>query len=129
MKYYFNKTLTGKSFEEAIQIATEALKQEGFGIITEIDMQATFKKKLDKDIGKYAILGACNPSYAYRSVMAEDKIGLFLPCNVIVQGKENGAVEVSAVDPIASMSAVQNEALGTLATEVREKLKRAIEQL
>ena len=129
MKYYFNKTLTGKTFEEAIQITTEALKQEGFGIVTEIDMQATFKKKLDKDIGKYVILGACNPSYAYRSVMAEDKIGLFLPCNVIVQGKENGAVEVSAVDPIASMSAVQNEALGSLATEVREKMKRAIEQL
>ena len=129
MKYYFNKILPGLTFEEALERVTGELKKEGFGVLTEIDVQSTFKKKLDVDFKKYKILGACNPQYAYKSLSREDKIGVFLPCNVIVEENPGGVVEVSAVDPVASMMSVQNEALGELAAEVRQKLMRVIHNL
>jgi uncharacterized protein (DUF302 family) len=128
MSYYFSKSFDG-SFDEAIAKVTEGLKDEGFGILTEIDVKETLKKKLNVDFHKYRILGACNPAFAYQALQAEDKIGLMLPCNVIVQEKENGTVEVSAVDPIASMQAIQNPALGDIAAQVREKLKGVIDNL
>ncbi len=129
MAYYFNKVLNTKDFDKAIEQVTEALKKEGFGILNEIDLQATLKKKIDADINRYKILGACNPQFAYKAVQKENKIGVFLPCNVIVQEHNNGAIEVSAVDPIASMTSVQNEDLGEIATEIQNKLKRFIENI
>lgn len=128
MSYYFSTTLH-TSFQDAIAKTTEALKTEGFGVLTEIDLKATLKKKLDVDFYNYTILGACNAPFAYQALQAEDKIGTMLPCNVIVQEKVSGEVEVSAVDPMASMSSVENESLGGIAAEVQEKLKRVIEQL
>ncbi len=128
MSYYFSKFFDG-SFDEAIAKVTVGLSNEGFGILTEIDVKETLKKKLNVDFHKYRILGACNPAFAYKALQAEDKIGLMLPCNVIVQEKENGTVEVSAVDPIASMQAIQNPALGDIAAQVREKLKGVIDNL
>lgn len=129
MSYYINKTLTGITFEEGISKITESLKNEGFGILTEIDIRATLKKKLDVDFYNYKILGACNPPYAYKALQAEDKIGAMLPCNVIVQEKVKGEIEISAVDPIASMQAVQNPELGELADEIRNKLVKCIEAI
>ena len=128
MSYYYSKTLDD-SFEDAIEKTTEALKEEGFGVLTEIDIKATLKKKLDVDFKKYQILGACNPPLAHKALSAEDHIGLMLPCNVIVQEHENGEVEVSAVDPIASMQAVENDELGGIAQEVRDLLKKVIDNL
>lgn len=128
MSYYFSKTVD-QNFEEAIEKVTGELKKEGFGILTEIDVRETFKKKLDIDFRKYRILGACNPKMAHQAINAESKIGTMLPCNVIVQELENGKVEVTAVDPVASMSAVKNDQLGDVAQQVREGLKRAIENL
>ena len=128
MKYYFSKTITG-NFDNAIQKVTEALKAEGFGILTEIDIKATLKKKLDVDFYNYKILGACNPPYAYKALLAEDKIGAMLPCNVIVQEKIAGRIEISAVDPVASMQAIENEKLAGIATEIRTRLQKVIEQL
>lgn len=128
MSYYFSKTLDS-SFEEAIAKTTKALKEEGFGVLTEIDIKATLKKKLDVDFKKYQILGACNPPLAHKALSAEDHIGLMLPCNVIVQEHENGNIEVSAVDPVASMQAVENDELGDVAQEVRALLKKVIESL
>lgn len=129
MSYYFNTTLPGKTFEEAIEKVTEALKAEGFGVLTEIDVKETLKKKIDVDFKKYKILGACNPHFAHKALSNEDKIGVFLPCNVVVEENDNGQVEVSAVDPIASMIAVKNDALGSIAEEVQAKLKRVIASL
>jgi len=129
MKYYFNKVLPGKSFDKAIELVTVELKKEGFGILTEIDVKKTLKNKIDVDFKKYIILGACNPHFAYKALQAEDKIGVFLPCNVVVEEHENGDVEVSAVDPIASMSSVDNASLGDLATVVRSKLVKVIDGL
>ncbi len=128
MNYYFTKTLSG-NFENIIERVTESLKAEGFGVLTEIDIKATLKKKLDVDFYNYKILGACNPPFAYKALQAEDKIGTMLPCNVIVQEKEAGITEVSAVDPVASMQAIQNPALKNIAKEVREKLKRVIDKI
>lgn len=128
MDYYFKKKLPKQSFEQAIQQVTEALKKEGFGVLTEIDIKATLKKKLDVDFQPYVILGACNPGFAYKALQAEDKIGTMLPCNVIVQERQ-GIVEVAAVNPMASMQAVDNEVLAEVATQVTEKLKRMIDQL
>lgn len=128
MEYYFNKTITD-SFENAIQKVTEALKSEGFGILTEIDLKATLKKKLDVDFYNYTILGACNPPFAYKALLAEDKIGTMLPCNVILQEKVAGQIEVSAVDPAASMQAVENDKLAEIASEIRDRLKKVIEEL
>lgn len=129
MSYYISKTLKETSFEDSIDKITESLKTEGFGILTEIDLKTTFKKKLDAEFYNYKILGACNPHFAYKALASEDKIGTMLPCNIIVQEKEKGAVEVSAVDPMASMQAVKNEKLGSLAQEVRTKLEKCIESL
>jgi uncharacterized protein (DUF302 family) len=128
MSYHFSKVVD-LSFEDAIKRATEELQKEGFGILTEIDVKATLKKKLDVDFRDYKILGSCNPGFAYKALQSEDKIGTMLPCNVIVQVNPEGKVEVSAVDPIASMASVQNESLGGIATEVRDKLKRVIENI
>lgn len=128
MSYYFSTTLH-TTFQEAIDKTTAALQAEGFGVLTEIDLKATLKKKLDVDFYNYTILGACNAPFAYQALQAEDKIGTMLPCNVIVQEKVAGAVEVSAVNPIASMSTVENESLGTIAQEVQDKLKRVIASL
>lgn len=128
MQYYFSKTIEC-SFEEALNKVTESLNEQGFGILTEIDIQATMKKKLGVDFVPYKILGACNPPFAYKALQEENKIGTMLPCNVIVQSLEDGKVEVAAIDPVASMQAVENEALGGIAKEVRAKLKVAIDQL
>jgi uncharacterized protein (DUF302 family) len=116
-------------FDEAIDKVTEELKKEGFGVLTEIDVKQALKKKLDVDFRKYRILGACNPQYAYKALLAEDKIGTMLPCNVIVQETEDGTVEIAAIDPVASMQSVQNESLGEIATTVRSKLKQVIENV
>ena len=127
-KYYFNKTV-GLSFEDAIARVTEELKKEGFGILTEIDMSATMKKKLDVDIRPYKILGACNPPFAYKALQAESHIGIYLPCNVIVQDAGDGKTDVAAVDPMVAMSRVENPDLELVAQEIQAKLKRVIEAL
>jgi len=129
MKYYFSKSLVNVTFDEAIQKVTESLKEEGFGILTEIDIKATLKKKLDVDFYNYKILGACNPPFAYKALLAEDKIGTMLPCNVIVQEKEAGKVEVSAVNPAASMQAIENGELIDIANEIRARLQKVIKAL
>lgn len=129
MSYYFNTILSNKNFEEAIEQVTAALKEEGFGVFTEIDVKETLKKKIDVDFRRYKILGACNPHFAHKALTNENKIGVFLPCNVVVQENDNGEIEVSAVNPIASMSAVQNKSLESIATEVQQKLARVISSL
>ena len=129
MNYYFKTELKNVSFSEAIEMVTEELKKGGFGILTEIDLKATLKKKLDVDFYNYTILGACNPPFAYKALQAEDKIGTMLPCNVIVQEKEPGIIEIAAVDPAASMAAVDNKALNEIAGEVRDTLQRVIRNL
>ncbi len=128
MDYYFAKTVE-LPFEQTIEKVTEELKKEGFGILTEIDIKATLKKKLDADFRNYTILGACNPPFAYEALQTERMIGTMLPCNIIVQDSEGGGTEIAAVDPIASMQAVNNESLGALANEVREKLRKVIESV
>lgn len=128
MSYYFSRKLN-MGFDEAIDKVTEALKEEGFGILTEIDVKETLKKKLDVDFQPYRILGACNPPFAYQALQAEDKIGTMLPCNVIVQQTGENEVEVAAVDPIASMQAIENPKLGEVAQQVQGKLKKVIENL
>jgi uncharacterized protein (DUF302 family) len=128
MKYYFNKTVNG-TFEDVIDKVTQRLKGEGFGILTEIDVTETLKKKLDVDFKKYRILGACNPPYAHKALQAEDKIGTMLPCNVIVQEIEAGTIEVAAVNPMASMQAVENEKLNEVANEITAMLENVIEKL
>lgn len=128
MSYCFSKKVTD-DFDTAIQKVTEELKKEGFGVLTEIDVKETLKKKLDVDFKKYRILGACNPHFAHEALKAEDKIGAMLPCNVIVQEHEDGTVEVSAIDPVASMMAVKNNALDGIAAQVAQKLNHVIDQL
>ena len=128
MTYYTSKTLEG-SIASLRPRVEAALRAEGFGVLTEIDVSATMKKKLDEDIPPYLILGACNPALALRSIKAEDKIGLMLPCNVIMRDASEGRVEVAAVDPMASMQAVTNPALAEVATEVQAKLARVIAAL
>ena len=128
MTYHFSKTLNAP-FDQAIESVTAALGQRGFGVLTTIDVKATLKKKLDVDFRPYTILGACNPNFAYQALQHEDKIGTMLPCNVIVQQRDDGKVEVSAVDPIASMQAIDNPALGAVAGEVRNLLLQTIESL
>jgi uncharacterized protein (DUF302 family) len=128
MEYYFSKTLTA-SFDEAVQRTTDLLKTEGFGIISEINIHEKLKEKLGIDFKKYRILGACNPGYAYKALQMEDNIGTMLPCNVVVIDQGNGKTEVSAVNPVASMMAIQNNELGSIALEITEKLKRVIESL
>jgi uncharacterized protein (DUF302 family) len=128
MSYYFSKILDD-DFDTSIEKVTEELKKEGFGVLTQIDVKETLKKKLDVDFRKYRILGACNPHFAYEALKTEDKIGTMLPCNIIVQEHEDGKVEVSAVDPVASMMAVKNESLGGISMQVKEKLDRVIGNL
>ncbi len=128
MKYYFAKEID-LSFDDAIIHVTDELKKEGFGVLTEIDVKATLKKKLDADFRNYRILGACNPPFAHQALLAEPHIGLMLPCNVVVQESENGKTLVSAIDPIASMQAVDNPSLGEVAEQVRAKLKKVIESV
>lgn len=128
MNYYFNKTVNG-TFEGVIEKVTESLKEEGFGILTEIDITATLKKKLGIDFRNYRVLGACNPPYAHKALEAEDKIGTMLPCNVIVQEIEADIIEVAAVNPMASMQAVENEKLTEIASEITGMLQNIIEKL
>ncbi len=128
MNYYFSTTIEAP-FEQAIAKVTAELKKEGFGILTEIDVRATLKKKLDVDFRNYRILGACNPPFAHEALKVEDKIGTMLPCNVVVQEHAPGKVEVSAVDPMASMMAVNNPQLDDIAVEVQKKLKSVIDRL
>nr|WP_320051015.1 DUF302 domain-containing protein [uncultured Desulfuromonas sp.] len=128
MSYTFD-IIINKPFIETIELVTEALKTEGFGVLTEIDVKATMKKKLDIDMAPYRILGACNPHFAHQALQHEPKIGTMLPCNVIVRELEDGRNEVSAIDPMASMQAVENSALGAVAEQVRKKLHNVIEAL
>ena len=128
MTYYISKTV-GLTFDDAIDAVQAALKDEGFGILTEIDVAATMKKKLDLDYPAYRILGACNPPFAHKALSLENKIGTMLPCNVIVRDQGDGKIEVAAVDPAASMQAVENEELSAVAGEVRAKLQRVIDAL
>lgn len=128
MSYYVSTQLS-TTFDEAVDRVTEALQAEGFGILTQIDVRATLKKKLDVDFRPYLILGACNAPFAYQALQAEEKIGTMLPCNVIVQDKGEGDVEVAAVDPMASMQAVDNPQLEAIAGEVQEKMKAVIAAL
>ncbi len=128
MNYYFSKILLC-TFEEALERVDHALVKEQFGIVSEIDIQTKLKEKLGVDFRKYKILGACNPPYAYQALQKEDKIGTMLPCNFIVQETKDGRVEVAAVDPIASMMAVQNPELGEMAMEVQQKIKNVIDSL
>ena len=129
MSYYISNVVKNASFDEAVEKVTEELKKEGFGVLTEINVSETLKKKIDVDFKKYKILGACNPQFAYKALSAEDKIGVFLPCNVVVEENDNGEIEVSAVDPIASMMSVKNDALVGHATVIREKLVRVISNM
>jgi len=128
MSYSFNKIMSC-SFQDAIVRVTEALKNEGFGVLTEIDVQKTLKKKLDADFRPYTILGACNPNYAYQALQLESRIGTMLPCNVIVQETERGDMEVAAIDPMASMQAIDNPELGGIAAQVQAKLKKVVQSL
>jgi uncharacterized protein (DUF302 family) len=128
MSYHFSRKLD-LAFDEAVERVTAALQREGFGILTEIDVKQTLKTKLDLDFRNYRILGACNPPLAYKALQAEDKIGTMLPCNVIVQDRSGGGVEVSAVDPMASMQAIENPALAAIAETVQGKLKTVIDSL
>ena len=129
MEYYFNKTIGNTPFEKAVEKTKLALQEEGFGVLTEIDMKATLKKKLDVDFYNYTVLGACNAPFAHKALQAEDKIGTMLPCNVIVMEKEPGLVEIAAVNPLASMQAVINKDLMNIADEVGDKLKRVVEKI
>ena len=128
MKYYFNKTIK-LDFDQAVQLVTEELKKEGFGVLTEIDIQKTLKEKINVDFRKYKILGACNPPNAHKALLQEDKVGLMLPCNVIIQELENNLIEVAAIDPVASMIAIENQNLAGIAEEIKEKLERVIASL
>jgi len=123
-----NKTIS-VDFDSAVEKVTERLKSEGFGVLTEIDVKETLKKKIDVDFRRYKILGACNPPNAYKALSNEPYIGLMLPCNVVVQETEDGKIDVSAVDPQASMQAVNNPQLGKIAGEIKEKLERVINSL
>jgi len=128
VSYHFSKSLN-LPFDQAVARVIEALKGEGFGILTDIDVKATLKAKLGEDFRPYRILGACNPGLAHRALQLEDKIGTMLPCNVIVQEREGGGVEVSAVDPVASMRAIENPGLAKVANEVQAKLKSVVDSL
>lgn len=127
MEYYFSKT-TNNGFDDTIEKVTSLLKEEGFGVLTQIDVKDTLKKKLDVNFKKYKILGACNPPFAYKALQSDDKIGVMLPCNVVVA--ENGSsTDVTAIDPLTSMAAVGNNALAEIAGEVSSRLKRVIDKI
>lgn len=126
--FYISK-ITDLPYDKAIEKTTDELKKEGFGILTEIDVKSTLKKKLDVDFRKYIILGACNPEFAYKALSEMDKIGLLLPCNVVVQQTEEGKVEVSTIDPVQMLSIVNKPELAIVAKQVKEKLERAINNI
>jgi uncharacterized protein (DUF302 family) len=128
MSYNTNK-IVNCSYDEAIVKVTEELKKEGFGVLTEIDVKETLKKKIDVDFRKYKILGACNPPLAYKALQAEENIGVMLPCNVIVQEKDNGEVQVSAINPMVAMQSVGNKQLGEVAEQVSSKLQNVLKNL
>ena len=128
MSYYFSKSVTS-SFDQTISAVTEALKKEGFGILSEIDIKQTLKKKLDVDFRNYRILGACNPPFAYMALQAEENIGTMLPCNVIVQESADGKTSVAAINPLVSMQAVDNPELAEIANEVATRLQRVVDSL
>lgn len=127
-QYFFNKVID-LPFEDAVRRVTEELKQEGFGVLTEIDMAGTMKKRLNVDMRPYKILGACNPPFAYQALQADRNIGLLLPCNVVVQDAGAGKTEVAVIDPLISISRVGNDALESVAQEVQAKLRHVIESL
>lgn len=128
MTYYFSRVIEG-GFDAVVGRTREALKQEGFGVITEIDVQATLKTKIDVDFRPYLILGACNPAMAHEALQIEDKVGTMLPCNVVVQARPDGTIEVAAIDPVASMQSIGNPALSTKAAEVAARLRDALERI
>jgi uncharacterized protein (DUF302 family) len=128
MSYYYSK-ITSLPFDAVVSKLTEELKKEGFGVLTEINVRETLKKKLDVDFRQYKILGACNPPFAYKALQAEDKIGVMLPCNIIVQEKDNKTIEVAAIEPMTSMQAVQNPSLADIASQIQSKLHRVIDSL
>ena len=128
MSYHFSRTVS-LPFDKAVAATTEALKNHGFGVLTQIDVKDTLHKKIGADFRPYLILGACNPKLAYEALTLEDKIGTMLPCNVVVQQREGGAVEISAVDPVASMSAIENPKLGAVASKVRELLRQVVDEI
>ena len=128
MSYHFSKTVN-LPFDKAVAATTDALKNHGFGVLTQIDVKDTLKKKIGADFRPYLILGACNPKLAYEALTLEDKIGTMLPCNVVVQQRDNGVVEISAVDPVASMSAIENAQLGAVAGKVRELLRQVVAEI
>lgn len=128
MNYYFSKTVKG-NFEDIIDIVSKELEKEGFGVLTDIDLKATFKKKLDVEFQNYRILGACNAPYAHKALAVEDKVGTMLPCNVIVQQLDDNSIEVAAVNPLASMQAIDNSDLKEIADEITEKLKKVISNI
>ncbi len=129
MSYYFTKTIENTDFESAVQKITGGLKEEGFGVISTIDFQATLKEKINVDFRKYSVLQACNPPYAYQSLQAEDKIGTLLPCNVVVQEIADGTFEISSINPKAAMASVENKTMKDIASEISEKLERAVSKL
>jgi len=128
MSYYFATTLA-MGFDDAVRRTTEVLKNEGFGIITEIDVQETLKKKINVDFRQYRILGACNPTLAHEALQIEDKVGTMLPCNVVIQDVGDGRTEVAAIDPVASMQAIDNPRLKEAARQVQAKLRRVVQSL
>lgn len=128
MKYFIAKDVK-MTYEQALEAVTEALKGEGFGVLTEIDVAATLKKKLDVDFPKYKILGACNPPLALKALTAENQVGVLLPCNVVVQEHKDGRVEVSAMDPVGAMQMIGNKELDAIATDVRGRLDRVLAKL
>lgn len=128
MAYYFNKTVNG-DFDGVVERTIAAMKEEGFGVLTDIDVKATLYKKLAVDFRKYRILGTCNPPFAFQALQAEDKIGILLPCNVIVQELEEGVQEVAVVNPLEAMASVKNEALGPIAMQVEKKMRAALDKI
>jgi len=129
MNYYFNKTLTNLSFDEAIEKVTAELKKEGFGVLARIDMHHTLKEKIGVEFRNYTILEACNPPFAHKSLLAEDKIGIMLPCNVVVQDAGEGQIEVAVVNPVSAMQAVNNPKMDNIAKEIQGKLKNALSNI
>lgn len=125
MKYYISKTVS-MSYDEAIEKTTAALKEQGFGVLTEIDMQGTLKKKLGVDFHKYQVLGACNPNFAHQALQVEDKVGVLLPCNVVVQEKEEGSVEIAAMDPVSALGIIENSEMDAIAKQVRDAVSKAL---
>ena len=129
VKRYAFSAVVDTSYEDAISLVTDALQEEGFGVLTEIDVKATLKKKLDREFRKYVILGACNPPYAYRSLEADLDVGLLLPCNVIVYETDDKRAYIAAINPISALEIIQSQELKSIAAEVSEKLKRVVEKL